>query len=210
MKQLVGDTRKVIRRGMHVVAQIVNRISRGRVTPNNVTWFGFLMHVPIAVAVATDHLILGGILLIVFGLFDSLDGELARLQHRVTSNGGFLDASTDRFKEVLLYSGAAYLLAGSNHPKYAAFAVIACGASISVSYVKAKGEAIVASLNDKIPYTELNYLFAGGLFPFEIRMAVLAVGLLTHQVVIAVSLIAVFATITASRRLAIISKRLQQ
>ena len=193
---------------MRGIAKLLSSATGGRVTPNGVTWFGFAMHLPIAYLIATGHLVWGGVLLIVFGLFDTLDGELARLQGRVTENGGFLDASTDRFKEVLLYSGVAYLLASGGHPKYAVIAVAACGASICVSYVKAKGEAVVASLGKKIPYTELNKMFSGGVFPFEVRMVVLIVGLFADQVVVAVLAIALFSALTALRRLAVISRRL--
>lgn len=199
-----------VRKVMHSIAVGLDKITGGKVTPNGVTWFGFVMHVPIAFLIATDHLIWGAAMLIVFGLFDTLDGELARYQDRVTNNGGFLDASTDRMKEVLLYCGAAYLLASSANPKYAVIAVAACGASLCVSYIKAKGEAVVASLRSKIPYTELNRMFSGGFFPFEVRMVVLIVGLFANQLVWAVGVVAIFSTITAFQRLFIISKRLSE
>lgn len=208
MKYLIDSTKLAVRKLMHVVARALNSASGGRISPNGITWFGFTMHMPIALLVATDHLVWGGVLLIVFGLFDALDGELARLQKRVTNAGGFLDASTDRFKEVLLYSAAAYLFATGTHPKYAALAVAACGASICVSYVKSKGEAIVGSLERKIRYTELNRMFGGGMFPFEVRMAVLVIGLLADQLAWAVALIAAGSVITAFQRLFVISRRL--
>ncbi len=208
MKHVVDSIKLAVRKFMRGVAKFLNRVSGGRITPNKITWFGFAMHVPIALLIATNHLVWGGVLLIIFGLFDTLDGEMARLQRRVTNNGGFLDASTDRFKEVLLYSGCAYLFVGGAHPNYAAIAVAACGASLCVSYVKAKGEAVISSLDKKLSYTELNHLFSGGLFPFEIRMVVLVLGLLVNQLVWAVAVIALFSTVTAFRRLALISRRL--
>jgi CDP-diacylglycerol---glycerol-3-phosphate 3-phosphatidyltransferase len=209
MKQLVNGIKAAVRRVMRLVAKLLNAITGGRITPNSVTWFGFIMHIPIAGLIATGHVVWAGVLLIIFGLFDTLDGELARLQGSVSNAGGFLDASTDRFKEVLLYSAAAYLFAAGSHPKYAAIAVAACGASICVSFLKAKGEAVVASLGKTIPYPELNKMFSGGLFPFEIRMLVLVIGLFANQLVWAVSAIALFSTITAFQRLFIISRRLR-
>jgi len=191
---------------MNKIAGLVNKISGGKITPNGITWFGFFMHIPIAYFIATGNLIIAGVGLIIFGLFDTLDGELARLQKSVSNVGGFLDASTDRLKEVLLYSGVAYYLATTDNPKYAAIAVLACGASLSVSYVKAKGEAIVASSTKKIPYTKLNRMFSNGFFTFEIRMAVLALGLLSGKVVWAISIIAVFSIITVFQRIYNIAK----
>lgn len=209
MKQIVDEVRRAVRLGMHGVAMVLHEVSRGKITPNGVTWFGFLMHIPIAFLIASGHLTWAGLALIVFGLLDTLDGELARLQKRVTDSGGFLDASTDRFKEVLLYGGIAWYFALSAHPEYAAIAAVACGASISVSYVKAKGEAIVSTLGKKIPYTELNHMFSGGLFPFEIRMTTLVIGLLFNYLVLAVAIIAIFSAITALTRLVRIGRSLK-
>lgn len=206
---MVDVVRRAVRSVMHDVAVMLNTISRGKITPNGVTWFGFLMHIPIALLIADGQLIRGGVLLLIFGLFDTLDGELARLQKRVSNHGGFLDASTDRLKEVLLYGGIAWWFAQGAHPEYAAIATIACGASLCVSYVKAKGEAVVASMDKKIPYTTLNRMFSGGLFPFEVRMTVLVVGLLANQLVWAVSIIAVCSAFTALHRLALIGRSLR-
>ena len=177
MNKVLNFIKKSIRRYISKIAGLLNKISGGKITPNGITWFGFIMHIPIAYLIATGNLVIAGFALIIFGLFDTLDGELARLQKSVSNVGGFLDASTDRLKEVLLYSGVAYYLASTGDPKYAAIAVLACGASLSVSYVKAKGEAVVASSSKKIPYPKLNRMFSDGFFPFEIRMVVLVIGL---------------------------------
>jgi CDP-diacylglycerol--glycerol-3-phosphate 3-phosphatidyltransferase len=208
MKRLVDEIRLVVRDVVRGIAKPLDRLSGGRVTPNMVTWFGFAMHLPIAYLIAQGELLWGGALLIVFGLFDTLDGELARLQKRVSDQGGFLDAATDRFKEVLLYSGVAYYFTTTAYPEYAVWAVAACGASICVSFVKAKGEAIVAASGKEIPYHELNRMFSGGLFPFEVRMAVLVAGLLSGQLVWAVAAIAVCSAFTALQRVVIISRRI--
>ncbi len=187
---------------MRVVARALHRITGNKLHPNTVTIIGLLMHIPIAILIALQHYnLLAAVLLIVFGLFDSLDGELARLQHRESLRGGFLDASTDRMKETFLYTGVAYALALGPHPAAAAWAAAACGASICVSYVKAKGEAIAASGIKKIPYTVLNKMFKDGMLTFELRMAVLVAGLLFGQLLIAVAVVAILAGFTALQRL---------
>jgi phosphatidylglycerophosphate synthase len=132
---------------------------------------------------------------------------LARLQGSESNRGGLLDAVTDRMKEVMLYTGAAYALASSAHPQMAALAVAACGASLCVSYVKAKGEAIVASLSTKATsYSKLNHMFKDGLMTFELRMTLLVVGLFIGQLAIVLGIIAVLSTITALRRLVRVSR----
>lgn len=209
MQKLIDVLRQAARRIIRAFALWLNRVTRGKIKPDAVTIGGLLMHIPIAYLIVIDWWILAGVLLVVFGLFDALDGELARVQKRVTDNGGFLDASTDRMKEVILYTGAAIWLASSSEPALAAWAVAACGASICVSYVKAKGEAVIAASGKKIPYPVLNRLFADGLLPFEVRMFLLALGLFSGYLVWAVALIAVLSAYTALQRLVLISRALR-
>ena len=201
--------RLAVRGFMRHLARRLNRATHGRLHPDVVTIVGLLMHIPIAILIAMGgHNILAALLLVVFGLFDTLDGELARLQQRSSPRGMLLDASTDRMKEVLLYTGAAYVFALSDQPATAAWAAAACGASLCVSYVKAKGEAAIASSKNTLSHHELNQLFKDGLLTFELRMTVLVVGLLVNQLVIAIAFIALLAAYTAIWRLFNISKAL--
>ena len=204
MTPIRGQTRS----GAHKVAERLDKWSRGKITPAMVTWFGFAMHLPIAWLIAAEYNLVAAAFLIFFGLFDVLDGGLARVQGTASPRGMLLDASTDRMKEVLLYTGAAYVLLNSPHPKAAVWAVTACGASICVSYVKAKGEAAMAAGSKKIPHTELNRMFGDGLVTFEIRMAILVAGLVFDQLYWSVVVIAVAAAFTAFQRLILISRRL--
>lgn len=204
----IERVRQAVRGLMRRIARWLNVVSSGSISPDAVTLAGFAMHVPIALLIATRHNWWAAGLLVVFGLFDALDGELARLQKRAGERGMLLDASTDRMKEVLLYSGAAYALALGKHPAMAAWAAAACGASLCVSYVKAKGEAAVAARAQKILHDKLNRMFKDGLLTFEIRMAVLILGLLADQLALAVAAIAVLASYTAVQRLIRIRKQL--
>ncbi|HYH75684.1 MAG TPA: CDP-alcohol phosphatidyltransferase family protein [Candidatus Saccharimonadales bacterium] len=208
MNKAVLVIKTAVRAFMRRVAVVLHKVSGGRITPNAVTIFGTLTHIPIAWLIAIDYHVLGAILLVIFGLFDTLDGELARLQNRTSVKGMLLDASTDRMKEVMLYTGAAYFFAVGDHPTASAWAVAACGASLCVSYVKAKGEAAVASSEKAIPHATLNRMFADGLLTFEMRMAVLVVGLLSGYLMVAVAVIAVLASYTALQRLVRISSKL--
>lgn len=209
MKILDDGIKKPVRHAMRGVAMFLDRVSGGRITPNIVTWTSLAGHVAVMWLIATGRLELAAVGLIVFGLLDTVDGELARLQGSATDAGGMLDAVTDRLKETMLYSGIAYLFAVTHQsPEFVALAVAACGASICVSFVKSKGETIIAAQGKKLSYAQLNRLFGGGLFPFEVRMAVLAAGLLIGQTVLiwAVLVLAIMSTITVFQRLDRISK----
>lgn len=199
MNAALDFLRRLVRSYAHTIARLLNTVSRGRITPNQVTVVGLLMHIPIAVLIAQGYLVLAAALLAVFGLFDTLDGELARLQHRDSAAGMVLDATTDRFKEVFLYAGIAYNLTHTGHTTAAAWAVLACGFSLSVSYVKAKGETAVAK--SSLTVSQVNRLFQDGLLRFEVRMGLLIIGLVIDQLLAVTIAIAVLSAYTAIDRL---------
>ncbi len=202
MFDYVNKIKQLFRKVVAKFARYLNNKYGEKVTPNLITYTGLVMHLPIAYFIATGSLIIAALFLVVFGLFDTLDGELARLQKKDSVSGMFLDASTDRFKEVILYTGIIFY-AGSNHYSsvYLVFIIIALGSSLSVSYVKAKGEAAISNLGHKISHQELNKIFSAGLLSYEVRMALLVVGLLFNLLLPIIILIAVFSTYTALTRL---------
>lgn len=209
MTRLIEVIRQLIRGWVRLFAKSFNTLTKGRVHPDTITLAGLVLHVPIVVLIAADYWLWAALCLVVFGLLDTLDGELARLQKRVTNNGGFLDAATDRIKEVLLYGGVSYWFVMSDRPEFAVVALAACGASLCVSYIKAKGEAVIAATGRKLPYPVLNKLFADGLVPFEIRMTLLLAGLLSGYLVWAVGAIAILASYTVLQRMLSISRALK-
>lgn len=209
MKLLNGfldGSRAIVKGWMTLLAGVLNKLSGGRLSPNAVTILALIMHLPIAYLIAVNQHWWAAGLLLVFGLFDALDGALARLQKKAGSAGMLLDATTDRIKETILYCGVAYSLIGGANPKLAVWAVAACGASLCVSYVKAKGETAVS--DHKLTPNEINRLFQDGLLRFEIRMTILIIGLVANQLAIAVIIIAVFSTFTVFGRLISITKYL--
>lgn len=199
--------RVVMRSGMRWQAKALNHISGGRISPNMVTLASLLGHVLIAYLIAARHPLWAALLLIIFGLFDALDGELARLQKRASAAGMLLDATTDRVKEVLLYTGCAYFFITLGYPYFAVWAVTAVGSSLLVSYVKAKGETAV--VGSGLPPNEINRLFQDGLARFEVRMALLIIGLVTSLLAEMFVLITVLASLTILQRLIKISRSLQ-
>lgn len=188
------------------VAKIVNHLTGGRLKPNTVTIVGLLAHVPIAWLIAERQFILGALLLIVFGLFDTLDGELARLQGTTSALGMLLDSTTDRMKEVILYIGIAFALVFTGHTLAIVWIVAACGGSLLVSYINAWGEVAIA--NSNLYKHKVNQSFRGGFLRFEVRMFALVIGLLLNQLVFVVALLTVLSFYTALQRLNLISDKL--
>lgn len=191
---------------MNPLARAVNFLTGGRLSPSVITITSLVMHVPVAWLISQGYFGYAAVGLLVFGLFDALDGELARLQNKATPSGMLLDSITDRMKEVLLYIGIAYVLVLMNEPYYAAWAVAACGGSLLVSYGNAWGEAVAARFQTE-SHT-MNKSFRGSLMRFEVRMFTLLLGLVFNQLALTTVVIAVLAWLSAFDRLFVIRKSL--
>lgn len=200
---------KMVRRAMAGLAKLLNRLTGGRLTPNAVTYTSLLGHVVIAYLLATGHVIWAGGLLIIFGLMDTLDGELARLQNRAGPQGMLLDSVTDRVKEILLYVGAAYFLAHGTNPQTVVWAVAACGTSLLVSYLNAWGEVVIKSAGVTVA-APTNKTFRGGLMSFEIRMLVVIIGLFAGQLVPALIVLTLLSAVTVVQRYTNVKKTLKR
>ncbi len=201
MNKALDAIRKSVRTAMSAVAFGLNKMTGGKLHPNAVTLVGLVMHLPIAYYIATDRLIAAAILLVVFGLFDTLDGELARLQKRSSSTGMFLDSVTDRIKEVMLYVGAGYLFVSQAIPYFAVWAILACGIAVTVSYINAWGEVAIAKSSQKNPSHHQNKSFRTGLMTYDVRIFIIIVGLLSDRLPLAIILIATLSLVTGLQRI---------
>lgn len=112
------------------------------ITPNMLTVFGLLLNIGVALVIASGNLVVGGVLIIVAGLFDLLDGALARITDRMTQFGGFLDSALDRYSEGVIYMGLLwyYLQRNGTTEAMLIFAVIV--GSMMVSYTRARATAL--------------------------------------------------------------------
>lgn len=193
METIKAMVRALIRQ----LAKVLNSLTGGHLTPAMVTYTSLLAHIPIAWLIATYHNLWAAGLLVVFGLFDVLDGELARLQGSASQAGMLLDSITDRAKEVMLYIGVGYAIVYGQRPHMVVWAIAALGASLLVSYVNAWGEAVTA---EQPKSHQVNKAFRSGLMGYELRMAVLFVGLLSNRLILASIVIAILAAVTAMQR----------
>lgn len=211
INSFLDQAKKAVRDFVRPLASGLNTATGGQLSPNTVTFVGFAMHVPIVWLIATGSWSWAAVLLVIFGLFDTLDGELARLQKRESKVGMLLDSTTDRMKEIILYVGIAYALFNGvislpwSDAAVAAFVVAACGGSVLVSYVNAWGEAVMTAAGHK---HVINQTFRSGLLRFEVRMALLIFGLLTGWLLYIIAFIAGMAWLTAFDRLRNITKKL--
>jgi phosphatidylglycerophosphate synthase len=203
------QARDSVKSAMHLLARQLDRITGGRLTPNQVTFMGLAAHIPVALLIGSRHYLwAAAIFLAIFGLFDTLDGELARHQKRATLQGMFIDSSTDRIKEVILYCGIMTALVRTGHDLTLVVAVGALGASLCTSYLNAWGEAVLSQGSPTSSH-KINKSFRGGVLSFDLRMFLIIVGLFINQLEVVIYIIFVLAAVTVIQRFVHISGRLK-
>jgi CDP-diacylglycerol--glycerol-3-phosphate 3-phosphatidyltransferase len=121
---------------------LLRALQRMGVTPNMVTVFGTLLNFGVAALIVFDHLIWAGILVLVAGCFDMLDGSLARHTGKVTPFGALLDSTLDRVSEGVVLAAVCYLFASEGHAVDAGLVALALLGSLLVSYTRARAETL--------------------------------------------------------------------
>lgn len=116
-------------------------------TPNVITTVGALVLAAAGAAFATGWVRAGGALLLLSGLFDMLDGKLARDSGHVTPFGAFYDSTLDRVGESILFLGIALFFVDGGvlaamAPVAVAAAILALAGSLLVSYTRARAEGL--------------------------------------------------------------------
>jgi CDP-diacylglycerol--glycerol-3-phosphate 3-phosphatidyltransferase len=171
---------------------IARLLAKTPVTPNALTWTGFFITALAAVLIATEHLFAAGIVVVVAGLFDMLDGALARLTGKVTRFGAVLDSTLDRLCESMLLLTLAYIFAQNGQAIWSLIAGIALVGSLMVSYIRARIEGLGVECK-------------AGFFTRPERVIIMALGLLLSSInyvlFIAVGLLAVLSFFTVIERL---------
>ncbi len=158
-------------------------------TPNALTLIGLLLNCAVAGVLAGGWLRWGGVLVLAAGLFDLLDGAMAKVTDQTTPFGAFLDSTLDRYSEVIVFGGLLlHLLSTPDASQGALLIYLTITGSILVSYARARAEA-------------LGYKLQVGLLARPERILILAVGLVLGQVLVALWLLAIFTNITAAQRI---------
>jgi len=135
-----------IRRKLYVtyyrhLEKFLEPLAQKGVTPNTVTIISLCISLFSAICYAFGYIFMGGLLLLLSGFTDTMDGTIARLTGQTTKFGALLDSSLDRFAEFFVFFGLIVYF----HTIWMLFVVMgALMGSIMVSYVKARAESLGA------------------------------------------------------------------
>ena len=147
-----------------VEAPVARALASAGVTPNMLTVAGLALAGAAAYLITESALLAAGLVVLASGLFDLLDGAVARAAGRETEAGAVLDSAADRVGELGMLAAAAILLARDGDVVGVGLAFAAAGGSFMVSYLRARGEALGRSVRGGVmtrPERVLN--LAGGL-----------------------------------------------
>lgn len=122
----------------------IERVLVGRVSPNFITAISLILCLATGVAAATSHLGSAAWLFAFGGIFDILDGRIARLSGRQTKSGALFDSVSDRWGELAVFAGYTWYLHDS---PWMLAVVAAIGASTMVSYTRARAEGLGVELS---------------------------------------------------------------
>jgi len=163
-------------------------VNKTGILPNTVTILGLVGNALGAYLLATGHISMGGLVILVMGPVDALDGTMARLRGEQTEFGAFVDSVTDRYSELVILAGLMihYLI----QQNYLAVGLVyfAAAGSVMVSYVKARAEG-------------LGFTAKVGILTRVERYLILAPALLLNIPMVALWIIAVLANFTALQRI---------
>jgi len=151
------------------------------------TLLGLAGNLAAGVLLALGQIRWGGLLMLLMGPIDAIDGAMARQRGKLTRFGGFVDSVADRYSELFILGGLLVYYCNGSEKLPIILVYLAAAGSILVSYIRARGEAA-------------GYQVKGGLLTRVERLLILAACLLFNRPMIALWALALLANFTAVQR----------
>jgi CDP-diacylglycerol--glycerol-3-phosphate 3-phosphatidyltransferase len=176
--------------------KIVHGLSLTRISPNVLTFIGLVINVIAALffgfASADNNqprrFLYAGLVIIGAGIFDMVDGRVARATNQVTLFGAFFDSVIDRYSDVAIFFGLLVYYARANRFFYVVLVAVVMTTSVMVSYTRARAESLIPSC--KVGFMERPE-----------RIVLVIIGALTNHMAPVLWVLAVLSTITVIHRI---------
>jgi CDP-diacylglycerol--glycerol-3-phosphate 3-phosphatidyltransferase len=167
---------------------LVRLLSAMRVRPDTLTVLGWALSLGSAVLFGLGYAQLAGVVMLLGGLFDALDGAVARESNRMSAFGAFLDSTLDRLSEAAIFVGIIFFYSAAARPYEALLAGVAMTFSLLTSYARARAEGL--GIECKV-----------GLLERAGRIAILSVFTIVGLLTVGLYLVAAGALITTAQRI---------
>ena len=135
-----------------LLQKIVDGLALTRISPNALTFIGLLINIVAAIFFgfargdhAVRYFLYAGLVIIGAGIFDMVDGRVARQTKQVSVFGAFFDSVMDRYSDVAIFFGLLVYYARGNRFFYVVLVAFCMTASLMVSYTRARAEALIGS-----------------------------------------------------------------
>jgi CDP-diacylglycerol--glycerol-3-phosphate 3-phosphatidyltransferase len=177
-------------RFVRMLSPLITLLSKWGLSPNLFTVAGVIITSFAAAAFFMGYIRLAGILILLGGFCDTIDGLIARISGKASRFGALLDSSFDRYSEFIMYLGiAAYFIYLGDYGTSASAFLALCG-SFMVSYTRARAES-------------LGFEVKMGIMQRPERTLLIGLGALIHMTAFkfAIGLVALLANLTALQRL---------
>jgi len=179
--------------------RVVNGLALSRISPNVLTFLGLVINIVAAIffgqanASNVDRMFFyGGLVIFGAGLFDMVDGRVARRTNQVTVFGSYFDSVIDRYSDVVLFFGLLVYYGRINRFRYVVLVAFVMVTSLMVSYTRARAEALIGQCKvgfmerpERIVLVLLGALFNhwGVMAPVLWVLAVLSTVTVAHRIV---------------------------
>jgi CDP-diacylglycerol---glycerol-3-phosphate 3-phosphatidyltransferase len=171
-----------------IISLIVRGLALSKIHPNVLTFIGLLINIVAAALLAVGQFWQAGLVIIGAGLFDMVDGRVARETNQVTRFGGFFDSVLDRYSDLALLIGLLVWYGTINRPFYVVLTAIVMTGSVMVSYTRARAE-------NTIPLCKVGFMERPE------RVVLVIIGALFDRMAPALWVIAVMSNITVIHRM---------
>ncbi|HDL18112.1 MAG TPA: CDP-alcohol phosphatidyltransferase family protein [Bacteroidetes bacterium] len=127
---------------VNLIDPFISFLIRMEINPNSLTTMGFGVSIFAGYFFAIGALRIGAGLVLLSGIFDIMDGRIARGTNQVTRFGALYDSTLDRYAEIIIFIGLAYYFIGENKFLTSLISIIVLAGSLMVSYVRARAEGL--------------------------------------------------------------------
>lgn len=133
------DRHNLIEAYYKVVKSVVSYSPLARLNPNTISFTASIIGIIAAIFFMFGHSAIAGVILLLSGILDTLDGTVARLGERESKFGATLDSSLDRYVEMFVFMGITYHFKDSPMFFWSFLAVMG---SMMVSYIRARAQSL--------------------------------------------------------------------
>ncbi len=183
LSQLIGRICKAI------LDLIVAGVCSLKINPNSLTFIGFLITILASIYLARGKFTQAGLVIILAGIFDMLDGRVARITNSVTKFGAFFDSVLDRYSDIAMFLGLMIYYSKGQRLTYMVLSGVVMTGAVMTSYTRARAESL-------IPLCKVGFMERPE------RIVLMIIGALANRMAPVLWVMAFFSNITVIHRIA--------